>query len=145
MTEFQVSIMDLHVLQYRKHFIPLESNPILFTELIHRLGVSEFLKFHDVLSLDDADLLAFIPRPALAFVLVFPTTPAYESKIAEQDRSKGIYSKSGDDEDIIWYQQTINNACGLYGILHAISNGGAGDFISMSRQAPTEQRKETSR
>lgn len=130
--------MDPHALQYRKHFIPLESNPVLFTELIHRLGVSESLQFHDILSLDDAELLAFIPRPALALVLVFPTTPAYKSKIAEQDGTKATYSKSGDDEDIVWYRQTINNACGLYGILHAISNVDARDFISRSRQVPTE-------
>lgn len=141
MTEYQVSNMDPHALQYRKHFIPLESNPVLFTELIHRLGVSESLQFHDVLSLDDADLLALIPRSALALVLVFPTTPAYKRKIAEQDGTKARYSKSGDDEDIIWYRQTINNACGLYGILHAISNGDARDFISMPRQVPTEPGK----
>ncbi|KAJ9133681.1 Ubiquitin carboxyl-terminal hydrolase [Pleurostoma richardsiae] len=121
--------MDLHTSQYRKHFIPLESNPVLFTELIHRLGASEALQFHDVLSLDDTDLLDFIPRPALALILVFPTTPAYESKIAEQDRSKADYAKSGDDEDVVWYRQTINNACGFYGILHAVSNGDARDFI----------------
>lgn len=29
----------------------------------------------------------------------------------------------------MWYKQTINNACGLYGILHAISNGDSRDFV----------------
>ena len=115
--------------QYRKHFIPLESNPELFTELIHKLGVSESLAFHDILSLSDPDLLSFVPRPALALVLVFPTTFNYEAKLEEQDRDTPEYTKAGDEEDVIWYRQTINNACGLYAILHAISNGAARDFL----------------
>ncbi|KAK0747564.1 hypothetical protein B0T21DRAFT_354607 [Apiosordaria backusii] len=115
---------------YRKHFIPLESNPSLFTELVHKLGLSPALEFHDVLSLDEADLLALVPRPAMALILVFPTSPDYEAEIAEKDKDAIEYAKSGDgDEDIVWFKQTINNACGLYGILHAVSNGVARDHI----------------
>ncbi|KAK1767900.1 peptidase C12, ubiquitin carboxyl-terminal hydrolase 1 [Phialemonium atrogriseum] len=29
----------------------------------------------------------------------------------------------------MWFKQTINNACGLYGILHALSNGAARDML----------------
>jgi ubiquitin carboxyl-terminal hydrolase L3 len=115
---------------YRKHYIPLESNPMVFTQLIHKLGVSTSLAFHDVLSIDDPDLLAFIPRPALALVLVFPTSAAYEEYKAKEEISRDDYISSGEDERVMWYKQTINNACGLYGILHAVSNGDAGDIIS---------------
>lgn len=108
---------------YRKHFIPLESNPALFTALIHQLGVSTSLAFHDVLSIEDPELLAFVPRPALALILVFPTSTVYEEHKSKEETSRDDYSRSGDDEHVMWYRQTINNACGLYGILHAISNG----------------------
>ena len=37
---------------YKKHFILLESNPDLFTQLAHQLGVSTELSFHDIWSLD---------------------------------------------------------------------------------------------
>ena len=47
---------------YHKHFIPLESNPELFTQLIYQLGGRPSLAFEDVFSLDDPDLLAFITR-----------------------------------------------------------------------------------
>jgi ubiquitin carboxyl-terminal hydrolase L3 len=114
---------------FRKHFIPLESNPALFTALIHRLGVSTSLAFHDVLSIDNSDLLAFVPRPALALILVFPTSTVYEEHKSEEEVSRDDYSKNGDDEHVMWYRQTINNACGLYGILHAISNGDSRHFI----------------
>ena len=114
---------------YHKHYIPLESNPSLFTELIHRLGVSPSLAFHDVLSIDDPELLAFNPRPALALILVFPTSSSYEKYKAAEEMSRNEYDGSGEDEQVIWYRQTINNACGLYGILHAVSNGEASRFI----------------
>ncbi|KAA8623474.1 ubiquitin carboxyl-terminal hydrolase isozyme L1 [Pyrenophora tritici-repentis] len=113
---------------YKKHFLPLESNPELFTELLHRLGFSKAFSFHDVLSIDDPELLAFIPRPALALVLVFPTTTTYEKHKKDEEETMEDYAKSGLQEEVIWYKQTINNACGLYGILHAVSNGDARDF-----------------
>jgi len=115
---------------YKKHYIPLESNPELFTELIHRLGVSEVVSFQDVLSINDPELIAFIPRPVLALILVFPTSPAYEEHVAREVTSRSDYEKSGDEEEVMWFKQTINNACGLYGILHAISNGEASAFIN---------------
>lgn len=108
---------------YRKHYIPLESNPELFTHLIHRLGVSSSLNFQDVLSLDDPDLLAFVSRPVYALILVFPTSENYEKQKAKEEALRKEYVDSGENECIVWFKQTINNACGLYGILHAISNG----------------------
>ncbi|KAK4170631.1 putative ubiquitin carboxyl-terminal hydrolase [Triangularia setosa] len=96
--------------------------------LVHTLGLSSALEFHDVLSLDDVDLLALVPRPTFALILVFPTSHNYEPEVVEKDKDVIEYTGSG-DEDIVWYKQTINNACGLYGILHAVSNGDARDFI----------------
>jgi ubiquitin carboxyl-terminal hydrolase L3 len=113
---------------YRKHFIPLESNPEVFTELIHRLGVPQSFEFQDVFSLHDAGLL---PRPAYALVLVFPTTDAYEKRVREEDNHLEPYQRNGADDDVLFFKQTINNACGLYAILHAVCNGGATAELSM--------------
>ena len=110
---------------YDKHYIPLEANPVLFTQLIHQLGVSPSLEFQDVLSIDDSDLLAFVPRPVLALILIFPTSDVYEEQKAVQEAREEEYKGYGEEEAVVWYKQTINNACGLYGILHAISNGEA--------------------
>jgi ubiquitin carboxyl-terminal hydrolase L3 len=115
--------------QYRKHFIPLESNPDVFTELIHELGVSSSLCFQDVLSIEDEELLAFVPRPALALVLVFPTSDGYEQAIADDAAARNDYAGHGDSEAVVWFKQTIHNACGLYGILHAVCNGDARSHI----------------
>jgi ubiquitin carboxyl-terminal hydrolase L3 len=111
---------------YRKHFIPLESDPEVFTQLIHDLGVSSSLQFQDVFSLDEPE---FLPHPALALILIFPTSNAYEAVKARAEAGREEYDGRGDDEDVMWFKQTINNACGLYGILHAVANGPARDFI----------------
>ena len=117
---------------HRKHYIPLEANPILFTQFIHQLGVSPALEFQDVLSIDDSDLLGFVPRPVLALILIFPTSDTYEEQKAIQEAKEEEYKGYGDEEVVVWYKQTINNACGLYGILHAVSNGEARNCIRTS-------------
>jgi ubiquitin carboxyl-terminal hydrolase L3 len=117
--------------EHRKYYIPLESNPEVFTKLIHALGVSPTLAFVDVLSLDDPDLIAMVPRPVLALVLAFPCAgDDYYKNLEEENRNREVYTGSGEGEDTIWYKQTIGNACGLYALLHSISNGPARDFIS---------------
>ena len=116
--------------EHKKSFFPLESDPDLFTQLIHELGVSPPLAFYDVLSIDDPELLAMVPRPVHALVLVFITSPAFYRDKEVGQALQECYSGSGENEPVIWYKQTIYNACGLYGILHAISNGKAKEFIS---------------
>ena len=115
---------------YRKHFIPLESNPEVFTELIHALGVSPTLSFQDVYSLDDPELLAFIPRPVYALVLVFPCGDEYEEKVAKEEAGLEPYDEAGEEEKVVYWKQTIHNACGLYALLHGICNGAARDRLS---------------
>ncbi|UNI16140.1 Ubiquitinyl hydrolase 1 [Purpureocillium takamizusanense] len=127
----------------KKSFIPLENNPEVFTSLVHDLGVSEELGFFDIYNLDEPDLLSLVPRPALALIFITPPDMYYavrrEDGIADPPAGDGIaeppardgltYDKSGDDEPVMWFQQTIGNACGLIALLHAVSNGGAKKFV----------------
>ncbi|GJE84626.1 ubiquitin carboxyl-terminal hydrolase [Phanerochaete sordida] len=113
----------------RKCFYPLESHPDVFNEVTHGLGVSPSLVWSDVLSIDEPEILAMTPRPALALVLVFPSTPTYQEQKREEDAAREAYTGCGADEPVVWWKQTIYNACGLYGILHAISNGPARQYI----------------
>lgn len=102
------------------------------SSLLHDLGLSEQISFHDVFSIDEPAMLDFVPRPALALLLVFPTNDTYEKFRIEEDTGRNEYEGSGADEEVMWYKQTIGNACGLIGLLHAASNGPAKDFIGMS-------------
>ncbi|KAH0545193.1 hypothetical protein GP486_008459 [Trichoglossum hirsutum] len=115
-----------------KAFIPLENNPEVMTTLVHNLGLSSSLSFHDVFSIDDPELLAFVSRPAYALLLVFPCSETYEKFRREEDAERSEYDGAGDEEPVVWYKQTIKNACGLIGLLHGVSNGEARDFIEPS-------------
>src|SRR3569833_1737433 len=100
-------------------FIPLEANPELMTKLLHELGLSRALAVHDVYSLEDPELLSFIPRPALALLLVFPISAAYESLRLAEDSLLPMYAGKGPAEPVVWFRQTNHNARDKKGLLHA--------------------------
>ncbi|KAH8765221.1 hypothetical protein F5882DRAFT_304002 [Hyaloscypha sp. PMI_1271] len=124
-----IAIDDPDVPKTAKSFVPLENNPEVMSSLVHNLGLSKALSFHDVFSIDDPDLLAFVPRPASALLLVFPVSRAYEMFRMQEDEKKSEYQGKGAEEPVLWYKQTIRNACGLIGLLHAVSNGNSRGFI----------------
>ncbi|RMZ89302.1 hypothetical protein DV736_g3462, partial [Chaetothyriales sp. CBS 134916] len=106
-----------------------ENNPEVMTSLVRELGLSPTLQFHDVFSLTEPTLLEFLPRPAVALLLVFPVTETYEKFRRAEDASKEEYNGSGQGEDVVWFKQTIRNACGLIGLLHSVTNGYAREQI----------------
>jgi ubiquitin carboxyl-terminal hydrolase L3 len=120
---------DPDVPKGRKAFVPLENNPEVMSSLVHKLGLSTSLAFHDVFSIEDPELLAFVPRPATALLLVFPVSKSYETFRRTEDQDIPDYTGKGPEEPVVWYKQTIRNACGLIGILHAVSNGASRSFI----------------
>ncbi|KAL8935953.1 MAG: hypothetical protein Q9211_004430 [Gyalolechia sp. 1 TL-2023] len=119
---------------YAKCFIPLESDPSVLNDLMYDLGVSKSLALVDVVSIEDPALLGVIPRPALALILVLPTSDGYER---HRRSTKKMVEGAGDlkTEAIIWLRQTIDNACGLYAILHAICNFESTGYIPGNREA----------
>ncbi|KAJ5942628.1 Ubiquitin Carboxy-terminal hydrolase L3 [Penicillium verrucosum] len=102
-----------------------ENNPEVMSHLVHQLGLAPTLGFTDVFSIDEPDLLAFVPRPSQALLLVFPVSQTYEASRESEDAPKPTYTGSGPAEPVMWFKQTIRNACGLIGLLHAVSNGEA--------------------
>lgn len=114
-----------------KMFIPLENNPDVFTSLIHDLGVSQELGFYDVYSVD-AEALSLMPRPALALIFISPP-PMYHAVRAEDGipelTGEPTYDNSGREEPVMWFRQTISNACGLIALLYAVANGEARRFV----------------
>ncbi|EED21963.1 ubiquitin C-terminal hydrolase L3 [Talaromyces stipitatus ATCC 10500] len=107
----------------KKAFVPLENNPEVMSHLVHQLGLPTTFGFTDVYSIDEPDLLAFVPRPAHALLLVFPVSKTYEDSRIAEDTPLPEYDGTGPGEPVLWFKQTIRNACGLIGLLHAVSNG----------------------
>ncbi|KAI1410794.1 putative ubiquitin carboxyl-terminal hydrolase [Hypoxylon sp. FL1857] len=113
----------------RKKWVMLENNPEVMNQLAEKLGLSSDLSFYDVWSLDEPELLAHIPRPALALLVILPFTPAWGRDRQAEDAGKSDYEGHGPEEPVIWFKQTIGNACGSIGFLHCAINGPAAEYI----------------
>ncbi|KAH0365382.1 ubiquitin carboxyl-terminal hydrolase, partial [Aureobasidium melanogenum] len=113
----------------KKTWKMLENNLDVMDRLAAKLGLSSSLQFYDVYSLDDPELLAHIPRPALALLVIIPLTAAWDQNRKAEDEHKEVYTGCGPDEPVIWFKQTIGHACGSIGLLHSLINGPAVDFI----------------
>ncbi|KAF2715636.1 cysteine proteinase [Pleomassaria siparia CBS 279.74] len=107
----------------KKHFTMLENNPEVMNKLAHDLGLSPKFGFHDIYSLTDPDLLAFIPRPALALLVIIPLTPTWDEARIAEDKDQADYEGCGESEPTIWFKQTIGDACGSIGLVHCCLNG----------------------
>jgi len=99
--------------------------------LSQSLGLSPTsnLTFHDIYSLTDLDLLSLIPRPAHALLVIIPLTPAWKADRDLESASQTEYTGSGPSEPVLWFKQTIGNACGSIGLLHSLLNGQAANHI----------------
>ncbi len=126
-----MNIVNTATQPYAKQFIPLESDPPVLNDLMYGLGVSGCLAFTDVWSIDDPVQLSSISRPVYALILILPTCEEYE-RHRLSSRGSGNTTEDTKGEEIIWIRQTIDNACGLYAILHATCNSATRDFIGTS-------------
>ncbi|XP_015272608.1 PREDICTED: ubiquitin carboxyl-terminal hydrolase isozyme L3 isoform X2 [Gekko japonicus] len=69
----------------------------------------------------DPELLSMVPRPVCALLLLFPVTEKYETFRTEEEeriKSQGQAVKPS----VYFMKQTISNACGTIGLIHAIAN-----------------------
>lgn len=55
-----------------------------------------------------------IPQPVEAVLLLFPVSEAYEKNRLAQDKDSEISQTGSADGELIWWKQTIGNACGQY-------------------------------
>ncbi|ORC91857.1 putative ubiquitin carboxyl-terminal hydrolase [Trypanosoma theileri] len=106
-----------------KKWLPLESNPEVLNNYLKGLGIKEpKVAFYDVFGLDP-DLLAFVPRPVFAMMLLFPVTDKIEE--AEKEallRQKDEVKEFMEKNKFFFSRQTIANACGTMAVIHALMN-----------------------
>ncbi|KAJ3447554.1 ubiquitin carboxyl-terminal hydrolase [Anaeramoeba flamelloides] len=95
---------------------PLESNPNILTTFARELGLPKEYQITDVFSLD---LLMMIPHPCHAVILLYPITEKNKElkKIQQETSREFVFPKN-----LYYMKQTIRNACGTIGVLHAVLN-----------------------
>ncbi|KAL8291608.1 hypothetical protein RQP46_001866 [Phenoliferia psychrophenolica] len=107
-----------------QRWLALESNPASFNAWSQSLGFDTTkYSFQDCYGLDE-ELLAWVKQPVKAVLMLFPITAAYEQHRKEEDAK--IAAEGGQDglEDVLWFPQTIGNACGTFALIHALGNAG---------------------
>uniref|UniRef100_A0A3B4ZK25 Ubiquitin carboxyl-terminal hydrolase n=1 Tax=Stegastes partitus TaxID=144197 RepID=A0A3B4ZK25_9TELE len=102
-------------------WLPLESNPeVPCVQFVSCLGMKSTWQFGDVYGLDP-ELLSMVPRPVCAVLLLFPVTEKYEAfKQEEEEKLKD--QRQEVSPDVYFIKQTIGNACGTIGLIHAVAN-----------------------
>ncbi|KAG1139691.1 hypothetical protein G6F37_009576 [Rhizopus arrhizus] len=101
-------------------WVPLEANPEIWNKIIHENGVDPKWNFVDVYGFDP-ELLAMIPQPVQAIIFLFPITDIYE-KFKDEEEAHLIKCEQAISPDVIFFKQTISNACGMMAILHSIAS-----------------------
>ncbi|RZC38440.1 ubiquitin carboxyl-terminal hydrolase [Asbolus verrucosus] len=100
--------------------LPLESNPDVMNKFLHLLGVPSKWNIVDVYGLD-GDALAWVPRPVLALILLFPCSEQFY-KHAEQECSKLKEEGQIIAADLFYMKQYVSNACGTIALIHSVAN-----------------------
>lgn len=120
--------------------VPLEANPESFNGLAAALGLETALySLHDVWGLDD-ELLALVPQPVEAVIVLFPNETKYsDPKRQAEDAESAKKQPVQGTESIVYFRQKHGNHCGtivgdlrvmederadsnLQALLHALGN-----------------------
>merc|ERR1712127_30336 len=102
-------------------WLPLGSNPEVINKYVKNLGINtDKFEYVDIYGLDP-DLLAMVPKPIYAVLLLFPCTKMYtdyQFKKIEDIKAKGQEVS----KNVFFTKQTVSNACGTVAIIHSLAN-----------------------
>jgi len=130
-------------------WLPLESNPEVMNKFLAGMGVPEPWQIVDVYGLD-SELLAMVPQPVLALLLLFPTSDKYEEHRMQQDaelKEKGQVVSP----NVFYMKQFLRNTCGTVALIHAVANnvdkitlgdGSLKQFLEESKDLSPDERGE---
>ncbi|KAK4718773.1 hypothetical protein R3W88_017111 [Solanum pinnatisectum] len=103
----------------KKRWLPLEANPDVMNQFLWGLGVpANEAECCDVYGLDE-ELLEMVPKPVLAVLFLYPLTLQSEEERIKEDSETKVQDPSS---TVYYMKQTVGNACGTIGLLHAIGN-----------------------
>lgn len=120
---------------------PLESNPEVFTNYMHSIGLAKTVAIGEVFGFDE-DLLSFLPQP------IHATIVCYERLKRKEDVEIGSVENNALCDYYMKQSGTLDNACGIIACIHAALNTGVdiaedsilGRFRAANKSASPEER-----
>jgi hypothetical protein len=118
----EAMIAEMMFTEHQQRPVPFSPNPLLLTELIHKLGVDESIVVKNVATLNRNwdSTQGTTPEPILALVLAMPPNDWY---VNQSGKKETLWPGPANQEDVVFLPRTIFNAGGLNAILHAVING----------------------
>lgn len=104
-----------------KNWLPIESNPEVMNAYLEKLGFpTSLFKCYDVMSTEEW-ALEMVPAPTAALLMLYPIKEASEAAAAAEAARVAAEGQVV-DATLYYSKQTIPNACGTVGLLHAVAN-----------------------
>eukprot|EP01048_Picozoa_sp_COSAG05_P021129 COSAG05_NODE_3794_length_1834_cov_1.688761_1_plen_262_part_00 len=128
-------------------WLPLESNPEVFTSFARKVGLPEPWEFVDVFGLDP-ELLGMIPGAVAAVIVLFPCTERiYAARAVEERALRAEQTRNGVSEAAaaayhLEQVASFGNACGTIAAVHVLANadiGGMAGPITRFREDTASQ------
>ncbi|CAL4087402.1 unnamed protein product [Meganyctiphanes norvegica] len=101
-------------------WLPLESNPAVLNKFLGDIGVPSSWAINDVLGMDE-ELLATVPQPVAAVILLYPINDTNEAFKTQQEESIDADGQEVSDK-VYFMKQCVGNSCGTVALIHAVGN-----------------------
>jgi len=93
---------------------PLESDPQILMDYMHKLGMSKSWEIAEVIGLEP-EFLPLVPSDSVAFILAYDFT-------GDSSKKEEIKKSDPEVDFYMWQTRDLDNACGLIACLHAVLN-----------------------
>ncbi|KAL1934985.1 hypothetical protein VTP01DRAFT_4125 [Rhizomucor pusillus] len=138
---------DTAVERPKLKWLPLEANPEVWNKIVHNHGADPKWQYTDIYGFDP-ELLAFVPQPVAAIIFLYPITETSEQHRREEE-AKLKKREQDISPNVVFFKQTISNACGMMALLHSLANNpellGPGlfkDIVNKAQNLTPDERAE---
>ena len=98
---------------------PLESDPFIFNEYFHSIGMKQDVYFKELLSLVEYSAFLSINGPLLGVILNYSRNEKEKEEVFPKEESVPYFMRQ---------TNKLDNACGLIAALHCLGNGKNGEL-----------------
>ncbi|CAF0872496.1 unnamed protein product [Rotaria sp. Silwood1] len=123
-TDAEISVAAANAGELNKpkpRWMPLEGNPEVLNKYLKNLGVkNDDYEFVEIIGFDE-ELLAFVPQPVSAVLLIFPITDEHE-KHRRREFEEAAHTPPDYSQAIYFLRQSVGNACGSIAVIHSVAN-----------------------